>query len=191
MISDGVLALLSAGALDEHRLLQASFIFGSEELYRWADGNPSLRMTRTEIINDPARIAANPAMFSLNTALEVDLYAQANATYVHRRVYSGFGGQPDFVVGALHSVGGHALVALRSWHAATDTSTIVPVLPRPVTSLQHSAIITDQGSAEIFGHSQPAQARLIIDNCAHPRARDGLREAAARLGLNQYTSAPT
>ncbi|HLN15985.1 MAG TPA: acetyl-CoA hydrolase/transferase C-terminal domain-containing protein [Acidimicrobiales bacterium] len=183
MVSDGVLALEQAGALDPARPLAASFLFGSPELYDWAGDNDRLTMTRTETINDPGRIAEHPGMLSINTALQIDLFAQANASYLGHRVYSGFGGQPDFVVGALHSPGGHAVIGLRSWHDKSDTSTVVPVLASPVSSLQHSAVVTEQGTAEIFGRSQPAQARLLIEQCAHPRARDELWRAARRLGL--------
>ncbi len=185
MISDGVVELHRAGALDEARPIRSSFIFGSPDLYRWAHENPVLEMVRTETINDPARIAANPAMLSLNSALQVDLFDQANATYLHGSVYSGFGGQPDFVVGALHSRGGHAVIALRSWLEKHDCSTIVPVLTEPVTSLQHSAIVTEQGCAEIFGRSRQAQARMIIENTADPRAKDALLEVHRSMGLSR------
>jgi acyl-CoA hydrolase len=181
MVGSGILDLLEGGVLDRSRSVRASFMFGSPELYRWADGNPALRMTRTETINDPALIASHPAMLSVNTALQLDLYAQANACYVGGRVHSGFGGQPDFVVGALHSKGGHAVITLRSWHEKTGRSTIVPILPTPVTSMQHTAVVTDQGCAEVFGRSNRAQARLIIEHAAHPLARDELREALARM----------
>jgi len=87
------------------------------------------------------------------------------------------------VIGALHSAGGHALVALRSWHDKSDASTIVPVLADPVTSFQHSAIVSEHGCAELFGRSERAQAELIIGEVADPRARAGLVTAAARLGL--------
>ena len=60
-------------------------------------------MTRTEVTNDPGRIARNPAMVSVNTALQVDLFGQANASRIQARIHSGFGGQTDFIVGALHS----------------------------------------------------------------------------------------
>jgi acyl-CoA hydrolase len=180
MVSDGALALDRAGALDPARPISASFLFGSPELYEWVDDNPRLVMRRTEVVNDPTRIAAQPAMLSVNTALQVDLFDQANASYVRSRVYSGFGGQPDFVAGALHSVGGNALVALRSWHDRSDTSTIVPRLVEPATSFQHSVIVTEHGTAEVFGKSNHEQARLLIDRTADPRARDSLREAAGR-----------
>jgi acyl-CoA hydrolase len=181
MVSDGLLDLDRAGALDPDRPISASFLFGSPELYAWADDNPRLVMRRTEVINDPARIAAQPSMLSVNTALQVDLYDQANASHVRSRVHSGFGGQPDFVTGALHSVGGHAVVALRSWHERSDSSTIVPRLVEPATSFQHSVIVTEHGAAEVFGRSSDDQARLLIDCAADPRVRDALRDAAAAV----------
>jgi acyl-CoA hydrolase len=179
MISDGVMALERDGALDWERPIVCSFLFGSPELYAWVDRNPRLRMTRTETTNDPAGIAAHPRMVSVNTALQVDLRDQAAASHIGGRLYSGFGGQPDFVGGALHSPGGQAVIALRSWHEASASSTIVPRLTDPVTSFQHSAVITEQGCAHVFGRSERAQARLIIDHAAHPDAREELHEQLA------------
>ena len=176
-ISDGVLVLEHAGALEASRPVVTTFLFGTSELYSWVDRNPRVRVLRTETVNDPSNIAAHPMMFSLNTALQVDLCAQANASFVRGRIYSGFGGQPDFVVGALHSDGGHAVVALPSWHAKTDTSTIVSRLVEPATSFQHSAVVSEQGRALLFGRSQRAQARLLISEVAHPDARAGLWES--------------
>jgi acyl-CoA hydrolase len=183
MISDGVMQLDRHGTLDSRRPIACSFLLGSPDLYRWVAENPRLRMTRTETVNDPSRIAAHKGMISVNTALQVDLSDQAGASHIGGRLYSGFGGQPDFVAGALHSPGGHAVIALRSWHQHSDTSTIVPRLTDPVTSFQHSAVITEQGCAHIFGRSQRAQAQLIIEQAAHPHARERLREHAAVLGL--------
>ena len=111
-------------------------------------------MLRTERTNSSAVIAAIPQMVSLNSAIEVDLHAQANAASIRGRVHSGFGGQSDFVVGALHSVGGQALIALNSWHPKASCSTIVPRLDQPVTSFQHTAVITEQGTAELWGRDQ-------------------------------------
>ena len=113
---------------------------------------------RTEVTNGPARIARNPQMVSVNTALQVDLFGQANASRINARIHSGFGGQTDFIVGALHSAGGQALIALRSWHPKADCSTIVPLVDEPVTSFQMSAVVTEQGVAEVFGYDQRAQA---------------------------------
>jgi acyl-CoA hydrolase len=183
MVSDGVLELEHAGALRSDQPITTTFLFGSPQLYEWADQNDRLIMRRTEIVNSPSRIATRPAMLSINTALEVDLYDQANASFVRGRIYSGFGGQPDFVNGALHSPGGHAVLALRSWHEKSGSSTIVPILRDPVCSFQHSVIITEQGVATMFGRSQHAQAQLLIERAAHPKAREMLREAAGELGL--------
>jgi acyl-CoA hydrolase len=177
MISDGVMGLEHGGTLDPARPIVCSFLFGSPELYEWVDRNPRVRMTRTEATNDPSRIAARASMVSVNTALQVDLAVQAGASHIGARVYSGFGGQPDFVEGSLRSPGGHAIIALRSWHEPSDSSTIVPHLAGPTTSFQHSAVITEQGCARVFGRSQRAQARLMIECAAHPNARDWLREA--------------
>ena len=105
MFSDGVLELDRVGALDQHHPLTASFLFGSRELYDWLDGNHRVRMMRTEHTNDPGLIAQQRMMTSVNTALEVDLFGQANASRINARIYSGFGGQTDFIVGALHSHG--------------------------------------------------------------------------------------
>ncbi len=183
MISDGVLDLERTGALDPDVPIATSFLFGSQELYGWADGNPRLRMLATQVANDPARIASHPGMVSVNSALEVDLHAQVNAAQVRGRVHSGFGGQSDFVVGALHSAGGQAIIALRSWHPKADCSTIVPLLGEPVTSFQQTAVITDQGVAELAGRNQSEQALTLIENASDPRVREELHEEAAAIGV--------
>jgi acyl-CoA hydrolase len=183
MFSDGVLDLERRGALDPNHPLTTSFLFGTQELYDWVDGNHRVRMMRTEHTNDPGLIALQRAMTSVNTALEVDLFGQANASRIQARIYSGFGGQTDFIVGALHSPGGQSFIALRSWHPKADVSTIVPLLDEPVTSFQQSAIVTEHGVAELFGYNQQAQARHIIRDAAHPDVRDELWEEARHLGL--------
>ena len=183
MFSDGVLALELAGALSEERPIVSSFIFGSGELYRWVDCNPRVRLLRTERTNDPATIERRPQMTSVNAALQVDLYGQANASRVRGKIFSGFGGQTDFIVGAMHAPGGQAFIALPSWHAKSDTSTIVPALGFPVTSFQQSAVVTEQGVAPLWGLSQNEQAAQLIEKAAHPDARQELWSAAAELGL--------
>ena len=183
MFSDGVLGLERAGALDPDVPVTASFVFGSEELYRWVDRNPRVRLLRTEKTNDPGLIARQRSLVSINGALQVDLYAQANASRVRGVIYSGFGGQTDFVVGALHSPGGRAIIALPSWHAKANVSTVVPRLDGPVTSFQHSYIVSEQGTATIWGHDATEQAQQILDHVAHPDTRDELREAGRQLGF--------
>lgn len=145
------------------------------------DRNPRVRMLRTQKTNDPGLIARQAAMLSVNGALQVDLFAQANAARVHGVIYSGFGGQTDLVVGALHSPGGRAIIALPSWHPKADVSTVVPRLAGPVTSFQHSFIVSEQGTATIRGSDASAQAELLINRVAHPSARDELRAAGPGL----------
>lgn len=183
MVSDGVLDLDDAGALDPQREVVASFAAGSPRLMAWLHENSRVRMLRTETVNDPGRIAANPAMTSINTALAVDLFDQANASHIGSRLHSGFGGQCDFVVGSMDSAGGQSLMALRSWHPRAEVSSIVGLLEGPVTSFQHTAVVTEQGIAEISGWDSQAQAQHLIDDAAHPSVRDELREEAQGLGL--------
>jgi acyl-CoA hydrolase len=183
MFSDGVLTLEEAGALDRGTPLRTSFVFGSQALYDWVDDNPRVLMLRTETTNAPAEIAKQPAMASINTALQVDLFDQANASRIDARIYSGFGGQTDFTVGASHSPGGRAFMALRSWHPRADVSTIVPMIDEPVTSFQHGAVVTEQGVAWMWGRDEREQARNLIENAAHPSVREDLWEEARALGL--------
>jgi len=184
MISDGVLALERRGSLDASEPVTASFLFGTDELYRWADHNPRLQMLRTETTNDPSNIRAHDLMVSVNSALQVDFYGQVNASRIKGRVYSGFGGQPDFMVGAMHSRGGQAIIALASWHPKAQCSTIVPMVEEPVTSFQPTAVVTEQGVAELFGRPERDQVAQLIDRAGHPRVRDELWEEAVALRLS-------
>jgi acyl-CoA hydrolase len=183
MFSDSIFSLEKIGALDRNVPITASFLFGSPELLEWVDGNERIQMARTETTNSPALISRNPAMVSVNTALQVDLFAQANASRIDARIHSGFGGQTDFIVGAMHAAGGQAFIALRSWHPKADCSTIVPLVDEPVTSFQMTAVVTEQGVAEIVGHDQRAQAQHLIEHAAHPSVREELHEEGVALGL--------
>lgn len=184
MFSDGILELDAAQALDEGHPITASFCFGTRTLYDWVDRNPRVHMLRTEKTNSPLMIAANRAMTSVNSALEVDLFGQANASRINARIHSGYGGQTDFIIGALHSPGGQAFIALRSWHPRADVSTVVPLLDEPVTSFQQTAVVTEQGVARLWGHDEKTQARHLIENAAHPSVRAELWEEARGLGLS-------
>jgi acyl-CoA hydrolase len=181
--SDGALTLEHAGALEPDIPLTASFLFGSRDLYDFAHLNHRVRLLRTETTNDPGRIARQRQMTSVNAALQVDLFDQANASRMKGRIYSGFGGSVDFIDGALHSRGGASYIALPSWHPKAQVSTIVPRLTEPVTSFQHSYVVTEQGSAAVVGLSERAQARSLIERAAHPDARAALWEAAGAQGL--------
>ena len=183
MFSDGVLNLEKLGALDTEIPITASFIFGSLELYGWLNLNRRVRMLRTEKTNDPSLIAKQAKMTSINAALQVDLLDQANASRVRDKIYSGFGGSTDFIVGALHSRGGKSFMTLPSWHEKSQSSKIVPMITEGVTSFQHSYVVTEQGIATCFGHSESEQAQNIINYAADPRAKEELRLAAKKMGL--------
>ena len=182
LMADGFFGLLRSGALDETHPITATFAYGSEELYAWADDNPQLRLLRCETTNSPGNIARQPAVTSINTALQVDLFGAVNATRVNDRIISGTGGQADFIVGALQSPGGQAIIALKSWHPKANRSTIVPKLTEPTTSLQPSWVVTEQNTARVFGASQRDQALGLIE-AARPEARESLRTEAERMGL--------
>ena len=185
MVSDGILHLDDAGALDSDREVVASFAVGGPRLMSWLHENSRVRMLRTEVVNNPGRIAGNPAMTSINTALSVDLFDQANGSHIGSRLHSGFGGQCDFVVGAMDSPGGQAILAVRSWHPRADVSAIVGLLEGPVTSFQHTAVVTEQGCADIMGWDAQTQARHLIEHAAHPLVRAELWEEARGLGLDE------
>jgi acyl-CoA hydrolase len=173
-----VLGLQQQGALDPEVEITASFVFGSRELYDWMHLNRSILMMRTETTNDPGQISRQTKMTSINAALEVDLFDQANASYVRGEIYSGFGGSTDFIVGAMHARGGRSFMALPSWHEKAQKSTIVDQLAEHVTSFQHSFVVTEQGVAQCFGRSQNEQAWNLINHAAHPDAREWLTDAA-------------
>ena len=183
MFSDGVLGLVRSQAIDPDSTLTASFLFGSRDLYDWVNLNERVVMRRTEITNDPGLISKRRQMVSINAALQVDLFDQANASYVNGQPYSGFGGSTDFIVGSLHSKGGNSFMALPSWHGRSGSSNIVPRLSETVTSFQHSYVVTEQGAAECFGRTSWEQAANLIEQAAHPDAREFLREAASANGL--------
>ena len=183
MFSDGVLDLRKAGAIDVRSHITASFVFGSQELYDWINLNPRVRMRRTEVTNSSGNIGKQPQMMSINAALQVDLFDQANSSRIKERIYSGFGGSTDFIVGALNSKRGLAFMALPSWHEKSNTSTIIPKLIEPVTSFQHSYVVTEHGAAHCAGASQGQQAINLINHAAHPNAREELLASAKAMHL--------
>lgn len=182
LLTDSIRLLEEAHSLDD-RPITGTFAMGTPALYEWLDENPKVQLLRCEKTNNPSFIAAQPKMASVNAALQVDLFSQVNATRVGGKIHSGIGGSTDFLVGSMHSPGGQALIAMPSWHPKADCSTIVGLLDSPASATQPSAVITEQGIANLFGKSQEEQARQLIDNAAHPNARGGLWSAAKELSL--------
>ena len=190
MFSDGLLALMESGVVDNdaksyHRgKAVTSFVMGSRRLYDFVDDNPMIEMHPVTFTNDPFHVAQNDRMVAINSAIEVDLTGQVCADSVGHRLYSGFGGQLDFVRGAARSIGGKAIIALPSTTKEASVSRIVSEL-QPGAGVVTTRgdvrfVVTEYGIADLFGRSIRERA-LSLTRIAHPRFRDELKAAAHRL----------
>ncbi|MGZ4797116.1 MAG: acetyl-CoA hydrolase/transferase family protein, partial [Acidimicrobiia bacterium] len=190
MVSDGMVELIEAGAVDGSRKtflpgkVVTGFAMGTRDLYSFVDDNPLMSFWGAEIVNDPSIIATNANVVAVNSALEVDLTGQVNADSLGNRVYSGIGGQVDFIRGATQSDGGRPIIALRSTAQHGAVSRIVATLSPGagvVTSrgdVHH--VVTEHGAVDLFGRSVRERARAIID-IADPRFREELERQAHEL----------
>jgi acyl-CoA hydrolase len=140
----------------------------------------------TDYVNDPFVIAQNDRMTAINSALAVDLTGQVCADSIGRDVYSGFGGQLDFVRGAARARGGKPIIALPSTAKGGRVSRIVDVLAEGsgvvTTRADVHHVVTEHGVASLHGRSIRERAQALID-IAHPDFRRDLREAARRRNL--------
>ncbi|MFO7943827.1 MAG: acetyl-CoA hydrolase/transferase C-terminal domain-containing protein [Anaerolineales bacterium] len=185
LFSDGVIDLVEAGVLTNTQKtlhpgkIIAGFILGTERLYKWVHNNPLIEFRRTEYVNDPFVISQNDRMVAINSAIEVDLTGQVCADSIGTKLYSGVGGQLDFIYGASRSDGGVPIIALPS--TAKDHSRIVSTLKKGagvVTTRNHvHYIVTEYGIAELYGKTIRERAQALI-NVAHPKFRDQLRRDA-------------
>jgi acetyl-CoA hydrolase len=160
----------------------AGFIIGTQRLYEWVDDNPLIELHPTEYVNDPFIIAQNDRMVAINSAIEIDLTGQICADSIGHKLYSGVGGQLDFIYGASRSKGGVPIIALPS--TAKNFSRIVTSL-KPgagvVTSRNHVRyIVTEYGVANLYGKTIRQRAQALI-NIAHPDFRDELTSEARAL----------
>lgn len=188
LFSDGVIDLVEAGVLTNARKtlhpgkIIAGFILGTKRLYDWVDDNPLIELHPTEYVNDPFVIAQNENMVAVNSAIEVDLTGQVCADSIGPKIYSGVGGQLDFIYGASRSKGGIPIIALPS--TARQFSRIVPMLKTGagvVTTRNHVRyIITEYGIADLYGKTIRQRAHSLI-NIAHPEFRDNLMRQAREL----------
>jgi acetyl-CoA hydrolase len=193
LFSDGVIDLYEAGVLTNARKtlhpgkMVAGFIIGSHRLYEWVDDNPLIEMHPTEYVNDPFVIAQNERQVAINSAIEVDLTGQVCADSIGPKLYSGVGGQLDFIYGASRSKGGVPIIALPSTTTLRDgtcISRIVSML-KPgagvVTTRNHVRyVVTEYGVADLYGKTIRQRAQALI-NIAHPQFRDELRKVACEL----------
>jgi acetyl-CoA hydrolase len=165
----------------------AGFILGTKRLYQWVDDNPMIEMHRTEYVNDPFVIAQNERMVAVNSAIEVDLTGQVCADSIGPKLYSGVGGQLDFIYGASRSKGGVPIIALPSTATMRDgtvVSKIAGMLKQGagvVTSRNHvHYIVTEYGVADLYGKTIRQRAQQLI-NVAHPDFRGDLEKQAREL----------
>ena len=193
LFSDGVIDLVDAGVMTNARKtlhtgkIVAGFIIGSRRLYSWVDDNPLIELHPTEYINDPYVIAQNDRMVAMNSAIEVDLTGQVCADSIGPKLYSGVGGQLDFIYGASRSKGGVPIIALPSTTTMRDGTVItriVAMLKRGagvVTSRNHVRyIVTEYGVADLYGKSIRRRVEELI-SVAHPDFRKELKKEAVEL----------
>lgn len=182
MFSDGVIDLILSNVINGNyksinrgRAL-ATFLMGSKRLYDYVDDNPFIEMRASNYTNDVSIIKQNPRMVAINSAIEVDLTGQVCADSIGPKIYSGVGGQMDFIRGASLSEGGKAIIALPS-ETKSGISRIVPSL-KPgagvVTTRAHvNYVVTEYGIAELYGKTIKNRVKALV-NIAHPNYREAI-----------------
>jgi len=193
LFSDGVIDLFNQGVITNGRKslhpgkIVAGFILGTKRLYEWVNDNPMIEMHPTEYVNDPFVIAQNDRMVAINSAIEVDLTGQVCGDSIGPKLYSGVGGQLDFVYGSSRSKGGVPIIALpsvASLRDGTQVSKIAGMLKQGagvITSRNHVRyIVTEHGVADLYGKTIRQRAHALI-NIADPQFREGLERQAREL----------
>jgi acetyl-CoA hydrolase len=183
LFSDGVIDLIEGGVLTNaaktiHRgKVVSGFALGSQRLYDYIDDNPIFEFHPQDYVNDPFIIAQNAKQISINSALEVDITGQVCADSIGPYLYSGVGGQLDFVYGASRSPGGLPIIALPSTAKEGQLSRIVPMLRQGagvVTTRYHvHCIVTEHGAAYLYGKTIRQRVQAMI-GIADPRFREEL-----------------
>lgn len=191
MLSDGVIDLILEDVINSNykkvnpgRAL-ATFALGTKRLYDYIDDNPFIEMRAADYVNDVATIRQNPKMVSINSAIEVDLTGQVCADSIGKNIYSGVGGQMDFIRGAMLSEGGKAIIALPST-TKNGESRIVPFLKQGagvVTTRAHvQYIITEFGVANLYGKTIQQRVKALI-NIAHPKHQEAIERTYFEAGV--------
>jgi 4-hydroxybutyrate CoA-transferase len=191
MFSDGIIDLVEAGVITNRRKkvhpgrIVTSFVIGSERLYQFVDDNPLVEFHPCDRTNDTSLIRKNDKVVAINSALEIDLSGQVVADSIGFRIYSGIGGQMDFIHGAALSQGGKPIIAMPSMAPGAHASRVVSAI-RPgagvVTTRGHVHwVVTEYGAVNLFGRTLRQRAEALI-GIAHPDVRGelGRQFAAAR-----------
>jgi acyl-CoA hydrolase len=183
MFSDRMVDLVRSGAVTNRYkavspgLIRTSFVNGSRKVFDFVHDNPLVEFVGCDRTNDTAQIAKNPQVVAINSALQVDLTGQVVADSIGRRIYSGIGGQMDFIRGAARSAGGKPIIALPSTAKGGTISRIVPVLDDGagvVTTRGHVHwVVTEYGAVNLHGRTLRERAELLA-GIAHPDFRGEL-----------------
>ncbi len=193
LFSEGVIDLVDRGIINNAAKtlhpgkIVAGFVLGTKRLYDWIDDNPMIELHRSEYVNDPFVISQNDRMVAINSAIEIDLTGQVCADSIGPKLYSGVGGQLDFIYGASRSKGGVPIIAMPSTSTMRDgtvVSKITAMLKQGsgvVTSRNHIRfVVTEFGVAELYGKTIRQRTQALI-NVAHPEFRDELTKKAHEL----------
>jgi 4-hydroxybutyrate CoA-transferase len=188
MFSDGLVPLVESGVVTNLRKnvhrgrTTTSFVNGTRRLFDFVHENHRVEFHPCDRTNDTSLIRKNPGVTAINSALELDLTGQVCADSIGHRIYSGIGGQMDFIRGAALSVGGKAIIALPSTAARGTISRIVPQLSAGagvVTTRGHVRwVVTEHGAVNLHGLGLRRRAEALI-SIAHPDMRGDLRRALA------------
>jgi len=190
MVSDGVMEAIEEGVITGAKKtfhpykVILTFMLGSKKLYEFADNNPIFEAHPTDYTNHPFNVSRNDNMVAINSAIEVDITGQVCSDSIGTYIYSGFGGQVDFIRGAAHSKGGKPIIALPSTAKSGEMSRVVPFLKRGAgvvtTRADVKYVVTEFGVAYLHGKNLQERTKALI-NIAHPKFRpDLIKEAKER-----------
>lgn len=192
MFSDGLVELFESGVITgEAKTLHrgkiiSSFVLGTRKTFAFLDNNPFVEFHPSDYVNDPFIVAQNEKIVAINSAISVDLTGQVNSDSIGTRIYSGFGGQVDFVRGAARAKGGKPVIALPATAKDGKLSRIVDTLAPGAGVVTSRAdvhyVVTEFGVAHLFGKSLRERAEALI-GISHPDFREELRAAARKRNL--------
>jgi acyl-CoA hydrolase len=192
MISDGAMKAIERGVVSGSRKtlhpgkVVITFALGSPPLYEFLDDNPFIEAHPVDYVNDPFTISQNENMVAINSALEVDLTGQVCSDSIGTYIFSGFGGQVDFIRGAARAKRGKPIIAIPSTAKRGEVSRITPLLKPGAGVVTSRAdvhyVVTEFGVANLFGKNLRERVELLI-GIAHPDFRDELERAAKERKL--------
>ncbi|KGL49544.1 acetyl-CoA hydrolase/transferase family protein [Porphyromonas cangingivalis] len=195
MFTDGVMHLHRKGVITGKYKgvnvgkVTSAFVMGSQALYDYINNNDEFELYPVDYMNNPHVVGENPNFISINSCIEVDLYGQVCAEKVGGKMYSGSGGQLDYLRGVRYSKGGKSILTMPSTAKNDEVSRIAPNLSNQAVVTSHrndvDYIITEYGVAPLFGRTE-AERALALASIAHPKFREGLeREAYARFSIRK------